>query len=678
MSVPGTIIEPQARARSLFERLLSSRWFWLALLICTWWLSSQSRALAKQWDARWLIRFPRAWEWPLDTHISSAMKWLVNEAHLGLFTVRELTRAVASALEAPYRAVRALLVDGVSTGQGQQAIEVLPSLSWLAVVAIVVVLAWRVGDAFLVWLVGLCFVYLAVFGQWQSAMVTLASVLISVPIGVVFGTVLGIVAWRFRWFERALRPILDLMQTVPVFAYLVPILVLFGFGPVSALVATVIYAMPPMVRITLVALHGVSEQTIEAGRMSGCTPWQILCKVQLPSALPQLMVGVNQVIMLSLNMVIIASMIGAGGLGYDVLTALRRLDIGGGIEAGLAIVVMAIALDRLSQAFSTLSQPSSALHSGGKNRRVWWILLVSVIVLTALGRLVPAFEAYPERLTVSTRAFWSDAMQWLNVNLFDTFEHIKGFFLTWLMLPIKRFFVGIPWPWGVLLSALIVGRLGGWSLGLMAGAMMGFIAVNGLWGEAMVTLYLISASVIVACVIGMPLGLWAGQRPRADSIVGALMDTLQTLPSFVYLIPVVMLFRVGDFSAMVAVILYSLAPAVRYAALGIRTVDPSLVEAGRMSGCNEWQIFRHVKLPLAMPSLLLGLNQTIMLALSMLVITALVGTRDLGQEVYIALTKANTGAGIVAGLAVAFIAIILDRSIAAKTQATRLRLGLTP
>ena len=132
---------------------------------------------------------------------------------------------------------------------------------------------------------------------------------------------LGILAYRFPWFERLLRPVLDLMQTVPVFAYLVPILILFGFGPVAALVATVIYAMPPMVRITILSLKGVPDEILEAGRMAGCTGRQMTWKVLVPSATPSLMVGVNQVIMLTLNMVIIASMIGAGGLGFDVLSS---------------------------------------------------------------------------------------------------------------------------------------------------------------------------------------------------------------------------------------------------------------------------------------------------------------------------------------------------------------------
>jgi glycine betaine/proline transport system permease protein len=141
--------------------------------------------------------------------------------------------------------------------------------------------------------------------------------------------------------------------------------------------------------------------------------------------------------------------------------------------------------------------------------------------------------------------------------------------------------------------------------------------------------------------------------------------------------PAVMLFRVGDFTAMLAVVAYSIAPAIRYTALGIQKVDPRIVEAGRAMGCTPWQLLAKIKLKLALPEIMLGINQTIMFALSMLVITALVGTRDLGQEVYIALTKADTGRGLVAGLAVAFLAIIADRLISAYAARTRIRLGLT-
>lgn len=655
-----------------------TRIFWLGLFLSTWVLSTYSFSLYKAFAARWIMKYPKKWELPLADLISDAMQWLVEDATFGIFTFREFTRFISSIIEWPYQVVRSALIDGFVTGQGQQAVELAPAFSWIAIIVVMVALARYAKDWGLAVLVGFCFLYLAVFGQWESAMVTLASILIAVPLGVAGGLALGILSYRYAWVERILRPILDLMQTVPVFAYLVPILFLFGFGPVSALVATMIYAMPPMVRVSTVALQTVPAEVIEAGTMAGCTRRQMLWKVLIPTGMPTLMVGVNQVIMLSLNMVIIASMIGAGGLGFDVLTALRRLDIGGGIEAGMAIVVMAIALDRLSQAFAKRTQ--DALPNAGLSfvrRHPWLITVVSIVAgLWMIGLFAPEVQSYPDSATLTTSVFWAETMKWVNINFFDTFEAIKTFFLSQLMLPIKRFFVGIPWAWGIVAIGLAAGRVGGWRLGLMTAAMALFIAANGLWTKAMITVYLCGVSVLIASIIGIPLGVWAGQNARVNSVVGAFIDTLQTLPSFVYLIPVIMLFRVGDFSAMVAVVLYALAPAVRYAAHGIKEVPPEMVEAGQVSGCTWWQLLWRIKLPMATPSLLLGLNQTIMLALSMLVITALVGTRDLGQEVYIALTKANTGQGIIAGLSVAFIAITADRIISAMAQQSQERLGL--
>jgi glycine betaine/proline transport system permease protein len=181
---------------------------------------------------------------------------------------------------------------------------------------------------------------------------------------------------------------------------------------------------------------------------------------------------------------------------------------------------------------------------------------------------------------------------------------------------------------------------------------------------------------VLAGLIGIPLGIASATRPRLWRVVQAAIDTLQTLPSFVYLIPVVMLFRVGDFTAMIAIVLYALTPAVRYTAHGIMQVPVRYLEAGITSGCTAWQLLWRVRIPLALPQILLGINQTIMLAISMLVITALVGTRDLGQEVYVALAKADIGRGLVAGLCVAFIAIVVDRLVGAATGRVEARLGI--
>jgi glycine betaine/proline transport system permease protein len=633
--------------------------------------------------APWAVSYPHAFELPVMRWISGAMEWLVREATFGLFTFTDLTRGIAGIVDIPYRAALSFLSTGFLIGEGSNAVMILPPLSWIAVTVIAGLLALYAGGRNLAFFVSACFLCLAAFGQWQSAMVTLASILVAVPLGVAGGLALGLAGYRWPSFERAMRPVLDLMQTVPIFAYLVPILFLFGFGPVASIVATIIYAMPPMVRITILALRSVPTEIRDLGAMIGCTRRQMTWKVMIPSARRGLMVGVNQVIMLSLNMVIIASMIGAGGLGFDVLAALRRLDIGAGIESGVAIVVLAIALDRLSQAFAENGEQRSRLaaekrHSPFIERFPNVTAALAVVILSGLaGLLLPSLQTFPRAWTVTTGDFWETIVGWINVNFFDELDALKTALLLNVLIPFKRFLGELPWT-AVVAALFLAGcLLSGLRLALTCAVLALLIAVTGQWEKAMITVYLCGISVVFACLIGMPLAIWAAGRDRAWRIVQGIIDTLQTLPSFVYLMPVVMLFRVGDFTAMVAVVAYAIAPVIRYTALGIRQVDPQLIEAGVVSGCTPFQILTKIKLKLALPEILLGLNQTIMLALSMLVITALVGTRDLGQEVYIALAKADVGRGIVAGLSVAFIAIIADRLLTAGAERLRHRLGLS-
>ncbi|MBC6404906.1 MAG: ABC transporter permease subunit [Rhodospirillales bacterium] len=606
------------------------------------------------------------------------MKWLVEEAYFGLFTVTDLTRFLAEVIDFPYRIALSLLSTGLLSGQGSQAVQLLPPLSWIAAIGIVVLMGRYAGGWRLAALVGGCFGFLAVFGQWDNAMITLASIVIAAPLGIVGGLLLGLGGHRWSWFAALLKPVLDLMQTVPIFAYLVPILVLFGFGPTSAVVATVVYALPPMTRITMLALKTVPDEVRDLGRMVGCTPRQMTWRVMVPSAMPGLMVGVNQVIMLSLNMVIVASMIGAGGLGYEVLAALRRLDIGTGVEAGLAIVALAVALDRLSQAFARrIRSHAEDLPQGLVRRHPYTAAALALVPVTGLaGLAISLLQSYPESLQITTGSVWSDLVRYINVNFFDQLEAFKNLLLLNLLIPFKRFLLSLPWAGVVILIGLAGWRLGGWKLALQTALPAYLIAAVGLWSKAMITVYLCGISVAIACLIGFPIGILAAERDRLWKGVQLAIDTLQTLPSFVYLMPAVMLFRVGDFTAMIAVVAYAVAPAIRYTALGLQQVDPQLIEAGKAAGCTRWQLLTKIKLKLALPEILLGINQTIMLALSMLVITALVGTRDLGQEVYIALTKADTGRGLVAGLCVACIAIVADRLIGAGAGRLRRRLGL--
>jgi glycine betaine/proline transport system permease protein len=624
----------------------------------------------------WAFEYPSAWHLPAARWISDGVKWLLNEATFGLFTFKEMTRFIAAAIDFPYRIVLSALSTGFLSGQGSSAVLIVPPVPWIAVIALFALFGHYTGGRRTALVVTGCLLFVVAFGQWDSAMATLSSILVAVPLGVVFGIGLGIIAHRHAWFERAIRPLLDLMQTIPVFAYLVPILFLFGFGPTAAVVATLIYAMPPMTRVTVLALKRVPAELRDLGNMVGCTRRQLTWKVLVPSAQDALMVGVNQVIMLSLNMVIIAAMIGAGGLGFDVLAALRRLDFGAGLEAGLAIVALAVALDRLSQAYAR--KPTDPPRRGRWHQRhPYLVAAIAIIAVSGLASLfLPFVRTYPDAWQLSTGTFWSRVVEWINIHFFDTLEAIKNTLLLNVLIPFKRFLVGLPWAGVTAVLAFAGWRLGNWRLAALIAALAVLIAATGQWEKAMITVYLCGISTVLAMMIGVPIAIASAERPALWKWVQATIDTLQTLPSFVYLMPAVMLFRVGDFTAMIAVVAYAVAPAIRYTALGIQGIDPRLVEAGRAMGCTPRQTLTRIKLKLALPEILLGLNQTIMFALSMLVITALVGTRDLGQEVYIALTKADPGRGLVAGLAVAFIAIIADRLISAGARRARHRLGL--
>ncbi|MEM9628534.1 MAG: ABC transporter permease subunit [Pseudomonadota bacterium] len=617
--------------------------------------------------AEWAFKVPKDWRIPLKRWIGDAMDWLVQDASFGLFSFTDLTRFIAAVIDVPYRIALSLLSTGWLEGQGSAAVQQLPPFSWIAVIGLAMLLGRYAGGWRLALLAGGCLTFILLFGQWDNAMVTLASIAIAVPLGVTGGLLLGLAGYRWPTVEKILTPILDLMQTVPVFAYLVPILFLFGFGPTAAVVATIIYALPPMTRVAIVALNGVSNEIHDLGRMVGCTRRQMTWRVLVPSAMPGLMVGVNQVIMLSLNMVIIASMIGAGGLGFEVLAALRRLDIGTGIEAGLAIVALAILLDRLSQAMAAKQR----VHRDDQDvsvlqRHAYALTALVLVAATALiGIRMDMIGTFPESWQLSTGSFWSDVVRWINVNFFDQLEAVKDLLLLNVLIPFKRLLLSLPWMGVVGLLALAGWTLGGFRLSLTVAGLALLVALTGQWPKAMITVYLCGLSVLIACLIGIPIGIVAAEREKVWRVVRVIIDTLQTLPSFVYLMPAVMLFRVGDFTALIAVVAYALAPAIRYTVHGLKEVDPQVIEAGRAAGCTPWQLLIKVRLPLAWPEIMLGINQTTMLALSMLVITALVGTRDLGQEVYIALTKADTGRGLVAGLAVAAIAMIVDRLITA-------------
>ncbi|MGB3148074.1 MAG: ABC transporter permease subunit [Paracoccaceae bacterium] len=615
-----------------------------------------------------LNSYPNSATFDYKDYVGGAMKWLKTN-----FTWA--TRAVAAAIDVPLRFAFNLLSKGFKFGAGEEAIY-LPRLSWLGVTLFMGWMGWLAGGLRLALLCAIGFLMLAVFQLWDHAMLTLALIVICVPFCVLSGLLLGILAYYFPGLnKRVITPALDLMQTMPTFSYLIPMLLLFGASPVSALLATGLFSTPPMVRATILGLNKVPAEIKDFGTMAGCTRWQRLRYVLLPTAKPSLMIGVNQVILLALNMVIISSMIGAGGLGYDVLLALRALKVGTAMEAGLAIVVIAIVLDRLSQALAR-KDPSASVTFGPFGRHSNLIIALAILVVTTvLGLFVPALVDLPKGATYTTAPYWKMAVDWITVNWFDTIETGRVFILLNFLNPMRAGFEALPWSGVLIVLAALGWRLGGWRLSLLVAVLIGFCASTGLWVPAMQTLYLCGASVLVACMLGIPIGLWASRSDRVQAIVTPIIDGLQTIPSFCFIIPVVMLFRVGDVTAMIATVAFAIVPSIRYTNHGLRQVPSELLEAGRVSGCTRWQLFRHVQLPAALPEIMLGINQTILLALSMIIICAMVGTRDLGQEIFKALAKADSGRGIVAGLVIAFIGITADRLITAWVNGVRAKRG---
>lgn len=258
---------------------------------------------------------------------------------------------------------------------------ILNAVPMLAFTLILALLAWRIAGrgVAIFTLAALCFIDL--IGLWPETMTTLAMVVTAVLFCVVIGIPLGVLSSQSNAFRAVLRPILDIMQTIPSFVYLVPIVMLFGVGVVPGIIATIIFALPPIVRLTDLGIRNVREDLTEAAGSFGATTWQTLVEVQFPLALRTVMAGLNQTLMLALSMVVIAALIGGGGLGLTVFTGLGRLDVGGATAGGVGIVLLAIILDRISQALVE----KRGVHSPS--------LLATLRSLFSLGRNAPAAKA---------------------------------------------------------------------------------------------------------------------------------------------------------------------------------------------------------------------------------------------------------------------------------------------
>ncbi|TVQ58787.1 MAG: ABC transporter permease subunit [Rhodobacteraceae bacterium] len=612
-----------------------------------------------------LVRPPDWAVLPLDVWLNAAFDFLRED--LGLVVV---TRALGDGVAFLLDVVNAVLVGG---RRGMQ----LPQPPWTVLAISVFMIGFALGRWRLALLAAGPLVWVALFGQWRFAMETLALILVAAPLSVAIGFALGAVAWRFTAFERVLSPMLNVVQCLPHFAYLIPVVVFFGVGRHAGAVATIVFATPPMARMALLGLRRVPQEIVEAGRMCGANRFQLMRAVRMPTVREDLLIGVNQVIMQCLAMVVIASFIGAPGLGHRLLQFLQGLRIGAAVEIGVSVVLIAVALDRLSKAWAQRRPMHDEIARPWARRQalplVWAALCVAAVAASPLHEWA---DQPPRRGALSMAWFWDGVVSWMTVELADGTLAFRAFMLTRVLIPMRDAFLYVPFSAAFALAAALGWKIGGARSALVCVGYLAFIAVSGWWDRSAITAYMVTFAVFVAIGVGVPLAIWAARRDRRAAAVLTVCDTAQTFPSFIYLIPVIMLFQVNDVSAIGAITIYATVPMIRYSLEGLRSVPEHLSEAVQMAGATRRQRLVALDLPLALPHMLVGLNQTVNFALFMAMIAAFIGTQDLGQEMMRALSATDVGKGLVLGLCVASLGLFVDHLATRASAARRAALGV--
>jgi glycine betaine/proline transport system permease protein len=562
-------------------------------------------------------------------------------------------------------------------------------LTWPGLLVLVVVIAARVSGIRAAAVAGAAVFVIGGLGVWEPAMITVALIVVSVAIVLALGVPLGVLSARRPAFERRTRVVLDAMQVMPAFCYLLPCVLLFDIGYPPAVIATVVFALPAAIRLTLHGLRGVPEQFLEVGTAHGATARQSLWKIQLPVARPALLIGVNQTINLALGIVVIAALVGAEGLGQEVLAGLQHLDVGQAFDAGLAIVAVAIVLNLL-----TAGRPQRAARAFHRDRtpqraRTELIAGIGAIVIAVIAGKLWSSGVFPSSINFSLHDPVNRVVAWCGDHLRNGVPIIGGtgsvsdFTVIHLLDPIRDFLTNRPW-WEVVvgITALAwatagrrVAAVSAIALLVVAGLRAPGTDSGSIWIDTMDTLSQVLVAVVISMAIALPVGILAGLSDRFFAVIRPLLDAMQVMPAFVYLVPVIALFNVGRVPGVIASVVYALPPGIRLTALGIREVPPDTIEAARSAGATRRQILAKVQLPLARRSIMLGLNQTILMVLSVVIIAGLVGGGALGVDVVYGLTKSELGLGVEAGVAIVALAVLLDR--VTQGWAARMRGGST-
>jgi len=556
-------------------------------------------------------------------------------------------------------------------------------MTWAGTTAAGVLLVLRFGGLRAGLFTLLAFASFALTGLWEESMQTLALMLVAVGLSLLVGIPLGIAAGRSSRVNRAITPLLDAMQIVPAFAYLMPVVILFSIGPAAAVVSTMVYAIPPAIRITALGIRAVPVNTVEAATSMGSTRMQLLGKVQLPLARRLILLGVNQTILFALSMVVIAGLIGGGGLGAVVTTGIYS-NPALAILAGLVIVVLAMALDRSTEAIAERTDPAHRhLDDSRKSRLRLQSLVATAAILAAVGisKALGVASTFPDETGDPPRAatlegwllskiqvvldYVQDPATWV----FAVTERIGIFVLQQLLLPLQQFLVETPWfvtVGGLTAIAFVVSGL---RPALTTLVTLSSIGALGVWALAMDTLSQVLVATAIAVALGVVLGILAAESDRFSKAMRPVNDLFQTLPQLVYIIPLIYLMPVSIVPGIVAGFLYAFPVTLRLVERGVRDVAPTSVEAASAFGASRRQVLTKVKLPLAGDAVMLGVNQAVVMVLAVVVIGGLVGSGGLGYEVAQGLVRGQFGQGVIASVAILSLGIALDRV----TQGTRQR-----
>jgi glycine betaine/proline transport system permease protein len=551
-----------------------------------------------------------------------------------------------------------------------------PLLGWLGVVAIAGYVSWAFANVRVALLAVVGLVFIGLQGLWQESMDTLALTLAAVLISLLIGIPLGVWAGLSDRVQKTVTPVLDFMQTMPTFVYLAPLTLFFLIGPASATIATLIYAVPPVIRITAYGIRAVPRTTVEAAESLGSTRSQTLTKVLLPMARRTIVLGVNQTMMAALSMATIAALIDAPGLGKTVIKALETLDVGTAFNAGLAIVVIAIILDRVTTAAAVRAEATHAPSPQQHRRRQ--ILLAAGGAVTLVCAFLSftyvwasTFPATGELGSAISRV--ADAVTtWAQTNLSIVTGGFKDVVTRVVLDSVEALLVQSPWWLTTAAVLTLAWLLGGLRAAITAAICLVLLIGTGLWSDAMGTLAATLVATAIVMLLGIVVGVWMGRSARADRTIRPVLDAAQVMPAFVYLVPFLALFAASRFTAVVAAVVYAAPVAMKIIADGIRGVSPVTVEAATSAGSSTWQLISKVQLPMARTALTLATNQGLIYVLSMVVVGGLVGAGALGFDVVAWFSQGNLfGKGLAAGVAIVLLGIMLDRITQAAARRAR-------